>query len=100
MEDIQIQKPKIHIFMCTNDRTGKNSEKPSCGPKIDESVFREVKNWLREEGLAQQVYCSRTHCLGFCNPLGGVIMIYPKMRYIRGVQDAQDIRKVILEELK
>ena len=99
MEELQIKKPKIHLFLCTNDRSLKDDPRPSCGPKISKETFKEVKEWIKEKGLVDEVRINRTHCLGFCNAKGGVGVITPSMKYIVGLESAKDIIELIEKEL-
>ncbi|MFH1400825.1 MAG: (2Fe-2S) ferredoxin domain-containing protein [Nanoarchaeota archaeon] len=92
MEEIAGVAPDLHVFVCVNDRHG---EKESCGQTITEEDVVAVKAWLRETGRARNVYCTKTKCLGFCNPDGGVIAVYPEGTFIKGVRNAQDIKQII-----
>ena len=94
MEDLQF-KPRLHVFVCVNDRNGKSS----CGPKITLQEFMNVKSWIQDNGLSGSVYCTRTGCLGFCNSEGGVVAIYPKGRFVKGIQKGKEIIGLINEEL-
>ena len=85
MEEINV-KPKMHVFICTNDRSDTNPNRDSCSPTITRDQFKEVKLWLKEENLYNEIYCTRTHCLGFCNPDGGVLTIHPTNRFVKGVK--------------
>jgi len=100
MEDLDFQKPKVHLFVCVNDRT-KNPDNttPSCGPRIKPEDVKKVKEWLRAEGLTTTVYCTKAQCLGFCNPDGSVAVVYPKGRFVKGIKDAEDLKKIIRGEL-
>ena len=42
------QKPKIHAFVCINERV--NSNMPSCSPTITKDYVKEVKLWIRKQG--------------------------------------------------
>ncbi len=100
MEEVNIIKPKLHVFICVNDRTIKESNcKPSCGPKIKENTVDEIKQWIRSLGLTSQVYCTKTSCLGFCNNEGGVMAIYPEGKFIKGINNVNEIKKIISEEI-
>ncbi len=44
MQDIDFPKPKMHLFVCVNDRTGTQSDKPSCGPRIKPEDVKNVMN--------------------------------------------------------
>ena len=98
MEDITFPKPKMHVFVCVNDRTDK--ETPSCGPTITPEQVREVKLWIRQQGLTTFIYCTKVRCLGFCNPEGGVMCVYPSGRFVKGLKGVEDIKQVIVEEME
>jgi (2Fe-2S) ferredoxin len=100
MEDIDFPKPKLHLFVCVNDRTAiPNHEKSSCGPRIKPDDVKKVKEWIRAEGLTTTVYCTKAQCLGFCNPEGSVAVVYPKGRFVKGIQNIEDMKRLIEEEL-
>jgi len=100
MQDIPV-KPKLHIFVCTNDRTEiEGNIKPSCAPTITKEQVKEVKQWIATQGLVGKVFCTATHCLGFCSPKGGNACAWPAGRYVQGLQKTEDIKQFILEELK
>ena len=91
-------KPKLHVFVCINNRTGQLDTKPSCGPTITKEMVKEVKQWIIEQGFVREIYCTKVQCLGFCNPEGGVLAVYPQGRFVKGLQTVEDIKKIILEE--
>ncbi len=48
METINFPKPKLHLFVCVNDRTGMpGNQTPSCGPRIKPEDVKKVKEWIR-----------------------------------------------------
>lgn len=101
METINFPKPKVHLFVCVNDRTGiPGNTTPSCGPRITAADVKQVKEWIRAEGLTAQVYCTKAQCLGFCNAEGSVAVAYPKGRFVKGIQSVEDLKQLILEELE
>ncbi|MDP3640146.1 MAG: hypothetical protein Q8R53_03005 [Nanoarchaeota archaeon] len=101
METIDFPRPKLHLFVCINDRTGMPSNQtPSCGPRIKAEDVKKVKEWIRAQGLTSQVYCTKAQCLGFCNAEGSVAVLYPKCRFVKGIQNAEDLKKLIAEELE
>lgn len=100
MQDILHAKSRWHFFVCVNDRTTvPGNEKSSCGPRIKPEDVKEIKRWIREQGFGADVYCTMAKCLGFCNPEGGVMCVYPSGRFVKGLQTKEDIKKVVLEEL-
>ena len=96
MHDIQFPKPQVHLFVCINER---NTEMASCGPRITAEDVREVKKWIVSQGWATKVYCTKAKCLGFCDPEGSVACVYPSGRFIAGIQTAEDLKKIVMEEL-
>ena len=60
--------------------------------------MKKVKSWLRDEGI-KGVKCTKVKCLGFCNPEGGVVCVYPRGRFVKGVKSVEDIKKIINEEV-
>lgn len=100
MQDIPNAKPRLHFFVCINDRTTvPGNEKSSCGSWIKPEDVKKIKHWIREQGFVTDVYCTMAKCLGFCNPDGGVMCVYPHGRFVKGLQNKEDIKKVVLEEL-
>ncbi len=101
MQDINIPTPKLHLFVCINDRTGiPGNTTPSCGPRITPEDAKKIKRWIVEQGLATTVYCTKAKCLGFCNAEGSVACIYPRGRFVKGIQNVDDLKKIVLEELE
>ena len=87
MEDININKPKLHLFICINDRSNaQDNFIPSCGPRITEDDVNKIKYWIREKGWTMNVYCTKALCLGFCNAEGSVLALYPKGRFVKGIK--------------
>jgi (2Fe-2S) ferredoxin len=99
MEDIIFPKPKVHLFVCVNDRAETHSTTPSCGPRMNPEDVRELKRWVIQQGWTTLVYVTNAKCLGFCNPGGSVACVYPKGRFVKGIQSIEDLKKIIKEEL-
>ncbi len=94
-------KPAMHIFICVNDRSAKlNNTMPSCAPTITSEMVKEVKEWIRAQGWTSMIYCTKASCLGFCNPDGGVICIWPQGKFFKGLKSVTDIKEVILAEVE
>ncbi len=100
MEELTSLKPKLHVFVCVNDRTNiPDNKTPSCGPTILPENVKEIKLWLREKGFSPDVQSTKVLCLGRCNPEGGVACIYPTGRFVKGLRNVDDIKQIIMEEL-
>ena len=91
-------KPAMHIFICTNDRTQTADHRPSCGPTITPEMVKEIKLWIRSQGLTNEIYCTKASCLGFCNPEGGVMCIWPQGKFIKGLTSVEEIKNIIQQE--
>jgi (2Fe-2S) ferredoxin len=108
VEEINFPKPKIHLVICINDRSGcqdqtsgsSNYAMPSCAPRMTRTHVKEVKQWIMQQGLTGHIYCTAAQCLGFCNAEGSVACIYPSGRFFKDVQGTDDIKKIIKEEIK
>jgi len=96
MEDISQFKPKLHVFICINDRTSIGTA--SCSPIISLEMVKEIKSWILQQGLATDIFCTKTKCLGFCNPEGGVMCVWPSGRFVKGIKTVNEIKQIINEE--
>jgi len=96
MQEIS-NKPKVHIFVCCNERS-KEHPLPSCSPSIKVEDVKQVKQWIREQGWTGLVTCTRTSCNGFCNKEGGVVSAFPSARYMKGLKSAEDLKQFVKEE--
>ncbi len=63
-----------HVLVCVNLR---DNGRDCCGAVCGEELFQALKGWVRSEELITQIWVTRTRCLGFCNPVGTTIAIYP-----------------------
>jgi len=63
-------------------------------------MVKEVKVWIRSWGLGSVVYCTQVKCLGFCNPEGGVMCVYPSGRFFKGLRSVLEIQKIIELEMR
>ncbi len=101
MEIIPFPKPKLHLFVCINDRSAiPGNATPSCGPRIRPDDVKEVKRWIRENGWTSQVYCTQAKCLGFCNAESSVACLYPEGKFVKGIQTVEDVKELIREEIE
>ncbi|PIN73841.1 hypothetical protein COV20_01865 [Candidatus Woesearchaeota archaeon CG10_big_fil_rev_8_21_14_0_10_45_16] len=98
MQIIDFPKPKMHLFVCINQRD-KDNPKPSCAPRITADMVNQLKIWIREQGLTTTVYCTKAQCLGFCNAEGSVAVIYPEGTFVNGIQNLDDLKKLIKERV-
>ena len=92
-------KPLKHILVCTNERP---QGKECCSNVQGYEIFRELKDWVKANGLASSIWITRTGCLGFCNNVGATIVIYPDELWFKEVkkEEIQKIKDSILESIK
>jgi (2Fe-2S) ferredoxin len=91
--------PKLHVFVCINDRTTTRPDMTSCAPTITKDTIKKVKYWIIEQGLTHQILITKTYCLGICPKSGGVMVVYPQGRWVTQIKSAEDIKQVISEEI-
>ena len=99
MQEISFPKPQLHIFVCINDRSNRVNSLPSCGPLITSDLVKELKHWIQANGLTTRVYATKAKCLGFCTPKGGVACVYPSGKFFTEIQNLDDLKKIVLDEL-
>ena len=69
-------KPVKHVFVCVNKR---DDGSPCCANVDGEFIFKGLKDYVRENGLAGSVWVTKTGCQGFCNDVGTTVTIHPDM---------------------
>ena len=92
-------KPLKHILVCTNER---EQGKDCCSHVEGYEIFRELKDWIKANGLASSVWVARTGCLGFCNNLGATVVIYSEQLWFKEVKkdEIEKIKSLVLESVK
>jgi len=65
----------VHVNVCTNK---KPAPKASCAPVGGVEFFQKLKAKTKETGIANDVWVTRTGCLGFCNSVGTTVVIHRK----------------------
>lgn len=84
-----------HVLVCTNFR-----EERECCAKVDgETIFFELKKFVKDNGLAGRIWVTKTGCLGFCNGEGTTVVVYPERRWFLRVkkEELASIKGVILK---
>ncbi len=97
MDIINFPRPKLHLFICINERPKEHST-PSCSPRITSESVTELKRWISEQGLASIVYCTKAKCLGFCDRKSSVGVIYPQGIFFK-YQTIEELKELILEKI-
>ena len=86
-----------HIFICTNQRTGKPGEKPSCGETHGMEIVEAFRKKLKEKELPVKVRAQRAGCLDVCH-YGQTIAVYPEGVFYVGVE-LKDVDEIIEEHI-
>ena len=84
--------------MCTNER---KDGRDCCSDVKGYEIFRELKDWVKANGLSSSVWITRTGCLGFCNNKGATIAVYPDQLWFKevGTNEVQKIKDLILDSI-
>ena len=81
----------IHIFVCTNQRTG--SDKLSCGETHGLDLVTEFKKQIKDLNVNLKIRSQRAGCLGICD-FGPTIAIYPEGVFYVGVK-RDDVSEIV-----
>ncbi len=82
-----------HVFVCTNDRSGK---KKSCADNNSHLIKAKLKDKIYAKGWKGKVRISASGCLGVCAK-GPNVMLYPQKIWFSEVlfDDVDDIVSII-----
>ena len=86
-----------HIFICTNQRTGKPGDKPSCGETHGMEIVEAFKSKLKAKKLSIKVRAQKSGCLDICF-YGQTVAVYPDGIFYVNVQLA-DVDEIIEEHI-
>lgn len=80
---------RAHLFICTHRR----DDKQSCGPEGGEELVADLKKWVKQEGLKEDLKVSRSGCLGRCEE-GVAAVCYPEGKWYTKLKtkDAEELR--------
>lgn len=62
-------------------------------------MVKEVKHWLKDEGLSPHIKLTRTSCMGYCNAEGGVMLSFPNGNVYQGLQTVEELKALIRKEI-
>ncbi|HII89276.1 TPA: (2Fe-2S) ferredoxin domain-containing protein [Candidatus Woesearchaeota archaeon] len=88
--------PQKHIFVCCNDR---GTEKACCMNVQGMEFFRELKQFVAEQGLIGKVFVTKTGCLGYCSDEGSNLVLYPENKWYIHVKP-EELKKIKEDILK
>lgn len=80
------RKPKAHILVCTNQRSGR---KVCCGGLGDE-IYLDLKTLIQDNEL-WDIWVTQTSCLGWCSLEGATLTLYPEGDFYQGVTSAEEV---------
>jgi (2Fe-2S) ferredoxin len=72
-----------HVLVCVNERT--EPGKDHCAKVGGQEIYEKIKSFVKERGLTNRIWVTRTRCLGFCNPVGTTIVVYPDGKWFLNV---------------
>jgi len=81
----------IHIFICTNQRTG--AERISCGEVHGLELVAEFKKQINDLNIGLKIRANKSGCLGICD-FGPTVAIYPEGVFYVGVKK-EDVKEII-----
>ncbi len=81
----------IHIFVCTNQRTG--TERLSCGEAHGLDLVTEFKKQTKDLKIGLNIRAQKAGCLGICD-FGPTVAIYPEGTFYVGVKK-EDVTEII-----
>ncbi len=94
MRHLNVQ-PQKHVIICCNTR-----EIGDCCQKVGgEQLYIKLKEFVKKNGLVGRVWVTRARCLGFCNPVGTTIVIYPEQLWLTDVtiEEFEDLKEIIMK---
>ena len=81
----------IHIFVCTNQRTG--TDRSSCGEAHGLDLVAEFKKQTKDLKTGLKIRAQRAGCLGICD-FGPTVAVYPEGIFYVGVKK-EDVTEII-----
>jgi hypothetical protein len=69
------QLPRLHLFVCANQRAADAPLGPGCG-KAGEGVYAALKDEVAGRRAFQAIWVTQTQCLGVCPKHGATVAIY------------------------
>ena len=90
-------RPERQILVCVNTRPPGNP-KGSCGEKGSQRLFEELRDLLKERGLADRVMLNRTYCLKHCSR-GPTVAVQPDNVWYANVRP-EDLEEICSSHLE
>ena len=89
---------KAHLFICCRNR---DDGKACCYSKGSEQWVSQLKEWIKSEGLKNQIKVSKSSCLGYCET-GVTAVFYPQNQWYHRLdeEDLGQLKQVLLNYAK
>jgi len=90
---------KKHVFVCVNER---ETYGKCCKNVNGDKTFTELKDFVINNGLTNDIWVTKTGCLGFCNDFGCTIVVYPDRAWFMQttVDDLKKVKEFIVDGLR
>ena len=85
---------KKHIFICTNEREGKES----CGEAVGMKLVELFKKAIKDKGLNAEVRAQRAGCLDVCE-FGPALVVYPEGVFYGRITE-KDVLEIVESHIK
>lgn len=72
MQEINAKNCRVHVLICTNERP---APRTACNTFGGQEFFLKFKQRVKDKGMYNTHWVTRTGCLGFCNDTGTVVVI-------------------------
>jgi predicted metal-binding protein len=94
--DLHSKNLKAHLFICTNTK----SDGSGCGPLNASHLVDELKPWIKENGLKEQLKVTRSGCLGHCQE-GVAAVCYPQNQWFTKLAstDGNQLKELLKSQL-
>lgn len=80
----ELSPPRMHLFVCVNERDASDPLGAGCGAR-GAAVYERLKDEVARREEVASVWVTRTFCLGICPPSGCTVAVWPHGHLFREV---------------
>jgi predicted metal-binding protein len=91
-----MRQPRLHLFVCANRREG-SPLGPGCGERGD-ALYDALKAEVSARHLVNEVWITKTLCLGICPKVGATVARYPSKEPIRADMEPAHVDALLAPE--
>jgi (2Fe-2S) ferredoxin len=91
-----MRQPRLHLFVCANRREG-SPLGPGCGERGDD-LYAALKVEVSARHLVNEVWVTKTQCLGICPKVGATVARYPSKEPIRADMEPAHVAALLAPE--